>query len=99
MSRLINHFGSFFPKLQKDFRIYDGEVFSEVYEGDFYEKIPYEKIINYNISYTKTDFVSVKDFGAVPDDFNINNAEAINAAIDRCSENGGGVVVVSGGKY
>ena len=99
MSRLINHFGSFFPKLQKDFKIYDGKVFSEVYEGDFYEKIPYEKIINYNISYTKTDFVSVKDFGAVPDDFNINNAEAINAAIDRCSENGGGVVVLSGGKY
>ncbi len=99
MSRLINHFGSFFPKLQKDFKIHDGEVFSKVYAGDFYEKIPYGEYINYNINYTKTDFVSIKEFRAVPDDFKINNAEAINSAIDRCSKNGGGVVVVNGGNY
>ena len=43
MSRFLNHIGSFFPKLQKDFKIYDGEVFSEVYDGDFsYSKAEYD---------------------------------------------------------
>ena len=41
-----NHIGSFFPKLQKDFKIYDGDVFSDVYNGDFYNDIPFEKYIN-----------------------------------------------------
>lgn len=50
MSRFVNHIGSFIPKLQKDFKIYDGEIFTEVYDGDFYENIPYEKYINENIS-------------------------------------------------
>ncbi len=99
MSRLINHFYSFFPKLQKDFKIYGGEVFSEVYVGDFYAKIPYEKFINFNFDYLINDFISIKDFGAIPDDLSINNANSINSAINECSENGGGVVVVSGGNY
>ena len=44
MSRIINHIGSFFPKLQKDFKVYDGDIFSEVYDGDFLEYIPFDKI-------------------------------------------------------
>ena len=48
MSRLFNHLGSFFPKLQKDFKIYDGEVFTEVYDGDFYKDIPLQTVFSWH---------------------------------------------------
>ncbi len=99
MSRFINHFGSFFPRLQRDFKTYDGEIFSDVYDGDFFDKIPYEKYINNNVSYQLDNAIYVKDFGAIPDYSDINNADYINSAIDNCYDNGGGVVVVSGGNY
>ena len=41
---------------------------------------------------------SVKDFGAVGDGTTLDNA-AIQAAIDACGENGGGVVYFPGGSY
>ena len=99
MSRFINHIGSFFPKLQKDFKIYDGEVFSEVYDGDFYKDILYSKYINYNLNLPLENAVFIRDFGAKPNDTSINNAKYINNAIERCSNNGGGIVVVDGGAY
>ena len=99
MSRFINHFYSFFPKLQKDFKIYDGEVFSHVYDGDFYKNIPYDKYINFNPDYQINNLIYIKDFDAVPDDSNVNNANSINCAINECSKNGGGIVVVGGGNY
>ena len=99
MSRLINHIGSFFPKLQKDFKIYDGEVFSEVYDGDFYKDIPYSKYINYNLNLPLENAVFIRDFGAKPNDTSINNSKYINNAIEKCSNNGGGIVVVDGGNY
>lgn len=99
MLRLINHIGSFFPKLQKDFKLYDGEVFSEVYEGDFYKDIPYSKYINENLYIPLDNAVFVRDFGAKPNDQIVNNAVFINSAIDSCSNNGGGIVVVDGGAY
>lgn len=99
MSRFINHIGSFFPKLQKDFKIYDGEVFSEVYEGDFYKDIPYSKYINENLYIPLDNAVFVRDFGAKPNDQIVNNAVFINSAIDSCSNIGGGIVVVDGGAY
>ncbi len=99
MSRFINHIGSFFPKLQKDFKIYDGEVFSEVYDGDFYKNIPYDKYINKNIYIPSDNAIYIRDFGAKPNDNTINNAVYINSAIDTCSKNGGGLVVVDGGNY
>ena len=40
----------------------------------------------------------IKDFGAVADGKTLNTA-AIQAAIDACTEAGGGSVVVSGGVY
>lgn len=98
MSRLINHIGSFFPKLQKDFKIYDGEVFSDVYKGDFYENIPFEKYINSNVFIPTDSAVYIRDFGAKANS-NINNAHCINSAIERCNKNGGGFVVVDGGHY
>lgn len=99
MSRFLNHIGSFFPRMQKDFKIYDGDVFSEIYDGDYYADIPYDKYINYNVFYNLTEFVSIKDFGAIPENPSINNADVINSAIKKCYENGGGVVLIDGGNY
>lgn len=99
MARFFNHIGSFFPKLQKDFKIYDGEIFSDVYDGDFYENIPYEKYLNSNPSYQLENPILIEDFDAIPNNSNVNNSQAINTAIACCYENGGGVVVVSGGNY
>ncbi len=98
MSRIINHFGSFFPKLQKDFKIYDGNVFSEVYDGDFYKDIPYLNYIK-NIPLPLNNATYVCNFGAIPNDSTINNADSINSAIEYCSNNGGGIVVVDNGNY
>lgn len=99
MSRFINHIGSFLPKLQKDYKINDGEVFSEVYDGDFYKDIPYSNYINYNLKLPLDKAVYIRDFGAVSNDTSINNADYINSAIEFCSKNGGGIVVVDGGNY
>ncbi len=97
MSRIINHIGSFFPKLQKDFKIYNGEIFSTVYDGDFYNDIPFDKYINYDFNISIENAIDARNFGV-----NINcsnNAEYINNAISTCSKNGGGIVVVDGGNY
>ncbi len=99
MSRIINHIGSFFPKLQKDFKIYDGEIFSDVYVGDFYNDIPFSKYINENIYLPLDEAVYIRDFGAIPNETKINNAQAINSAINFCHKNGGGIVLVDNGEY
>ena len=99
MSRFINHIGSFLPKLQKDFKIYEGEVFSEVYDGDFYKDIPFSKYINNNLNLPLDNALFIRDFGAKPNDITINNAVFINNAIESCSNNGGGIVVVDGGTF
>lgn len=99
MSRLLNHIGSFFPKLQKDFKIYHGEIFSDIYKGDFYQEIPYNKYINKNLFVPLDNATFIRDFDVKPDDPSINNAPFINLAIQQCSNNGGGIVVVDGGNY
>ncbi len=99
MSRLLNHIFSFFPKFQKDFKIYNGEIFSEIYEGDFFENIPYSKYINENLQIPMENAVFIRDFGAKSEDCNFNNAVCINEAILHCSKSGGGIVVVDGGAY
>ncbi len=99
MSRFINHFGSFFPKLQKDFKIYDGEIFSEVYDGDFYQDVPLSEYLNYKFELPLDNAFYISDFGAIPNNASVNNAKSINAAIEFCSENGGGIVVVDKGAY
>ncbi len=99
MSRIINHFCSFFPKLQKDFKIYDGEVFSDIYEGDFYQDIPFSKYININLHLPLDNAVFVRDLGARPNDITVNNSTYINNAIETCNSNGGGIVVIDGGAY
>lgn len=99
MSRFINHIGAFFPNLQKDFKIFSDKIYTDTYKGDFFENIPYEKYINFNVGVPTDNVYSVLSYGAVPNDENINNADAINRAISLCSENGGGIVLVEGGKF
>ncbi len=99
MSRLINHICSFFPKLQKDFKVYDGAVFTDVYKGDFYEDIHFEKYINFNVPIPNENIYSILSYGAIPNNDCVNNADSINSAIKDCSENGGGIVLVEGGSF
>lgn len=99
MSRFINHIGSFFPTLQKDFRVNDGQIFTEVYDGDFCNEIPFEKYINYKLNFPYENAIYIRDFGAVPNNSNVNNCDAINKAVEKCNSEGGGVVIVDGGNY
>ena len=43
--------------------------------------------------------VSIMSFGAVPGDESVNNAGAINRAIEECASKGGGTVEVPGGEF
>lgn len=99
MSRFVNHICSFFPKLQKDFKIYEGKIFSEIYKGDFYENIPFEKYINFSVPVPNENVYSILSYGAVPNNSRVNNAHAINSAIANCSEKGGGIVLIEGGSF
>lgn len=51
------------------------------------------------ISFLLSIVVSIASFGAVGNNESVNNAEAINRAIDHCAELGGGRVVVPCGEY
>ncbi len=99
MSQITNNFCSLFLIKQKDFKIYDGDVFSNIYDGDYYKEIPYVKYISKNINIPLENAIYIRDFGAVPNDTTLNNASAINSAIEFCSNNGGGIVVVDNGNY
>lgn len=46
-----------------------------------------------------TIIVSIMSFGAVPNNESVNNAAAINAAIDHCADKGGGIVNVPSGTF
>ena len=43
--------------------------------------------------------VGIMSFGAVPNNESVNNADAINRAIEQCSNKGGGVVTVPAGVF
>lgn len=43
--------------------------------------------------------VSIMSFGAIPNDTTVNNAQAINRAIDECADKGGGQVIVPRGVF
>ena len=51
------------------------------------------------ISFILSVVVSIASFGAVSNNESVNNAEAINRAIEHCAEQGGGRVVVPCGEY
>lgn len=76
----------------KDIRVTEGEPFPQVYHGDFSSYFPKEEYIKAQTP----DRLPVYDFR----DFDgTDNCEKINNAIDYCSENGGGTVLVKGGSY
>ena len=43
--------------------------------------------------------VGIVSFGAVPNNESVNNADAINRAIEQCNNKGGGVVTVPAGVF
>ena len=51
------------------------------------------------ISFLLSIVVSIASFGAVGNNESVNNAEAINRAIEHCAEQGGGRVVVPCGEF
>lgn len=82
----------------KDLRITEGERFEEEYELDYTSYLPLESYIHPQRTPEENAFY-IKDFGAIPNNKEIDNAKAINACIDECAKNGGGYVVVSGGDF
>lgn len=79
----------------KDLRITEGEPYTEVREFDFSSYFPVENYIKEQELSTENIF-DIRSFGASTDC--IDNAEFINAAIDKASENQG-TVLISGGDF
>ncbi|MDR3264078.1 MAG: hypothetical protein LBT30_07205 [Clostridiales bacterium] len=77
-----------------------GAVYA-IQPGDFYDKVPYDDYIG-----TAADVIpdnlriyDITNYGAAIAADAAQNAKAINAAIESCSDNGGGIVLVNGGAY
>ena len=82
----------------KDLRITEGDAFKEEYEFDYTSFLPLEEYITKQETPTKNAFL-ITAFGAKPNDKSVDNSAAINECINKCAENGGGFVVVSGGDF
>ncbi len=82
----------------KDLRITEGDRYEEEREFDYTSCYPVDEYIHKAEIPTERAYF-ITDFGAVANDKSVNNAKAINDCIKRCSENGGGYVVVSGGDF
>lgn len=91
--------GWYFGVYTKDFKVTSGEVFSEVYEGDFYADIPYDDYLSDGEPPAGVYTVDIRDCGAVPDRADVNNRDAVQTAIDEVYTHGGGTVVVRGGSF
>lgn len=91
--------GYYFGVYTKDFKVTKGDVFSQVYTGDFYESIPYADYLSATQPPDDSYTVDVRTCGAVPDRANVNNQDALQTAIDDVYAHGGGVVLVTGGQY
>lgn len=82
----------------KDLRVTKGDPYTEVRKGDYSSYYPLEKYIDFNQSLPENYF-DIRDFGADVNKTDKENAQAIQKAIDKCSENAGGTVLICGGKY
>lgn len=91
--------GWYFGVYTKDFKATSGDVFSEVYEGDFYAQIPYDDYLSDTEAPAGAYTVDIRDCGAVPNRTELNNRDAIQTAIDEVSSHGGGTVLVRGGSF
>ncbi len=91
--------GWYFGVYTKDFKVTSGDIFTEVYEGDFYPNIPYDDYLKTEPLPAGVYTVDIRDCGAVPDRDDRNNRDAVQTAIDEIYAHGGGVVYVAGGSF
>ena len=82
----------------KDLRVTEGEPYTEVREGDYSSYYPLEKYISFNQPLPEK-YYDIRDFGADVNKTDEENARAVQSAIDKCSNKGGGTVLICGGKY
>ena len=82
----------------KDLRVTTGEPFTVVQEGDYSSYFPLEDYIDFTQDMPENCY-DIRDFGAAENESQEMNTSAIQKAIDDCSENGGGTVLISGGRY
>lgn len=88
--------GWYFGSYTKDFKVTKGDVFSEVYPGDFYENLQYDEYLRSAPLPTGENIFDIREYGASPD--SRNNRDAVQTALDKAAQNGG-IVLVSGGRY
>lgn len=82
----------------KDLRVTEGEPYTEVREGDYSSYYPLENYIDFNQPLLE-EYYDIKNYGADESKSDTENTKAIQSAIDECSRNGGGTVLISGGRY
>lgn len=76
----------------KDIRVTEGEVFPEVYDGDFSSYFPKDKYIKEQTP-AHTPIFNFKYFDGE------TVTDKINNAVSKCSESGGGTVLIENGDY
>ncbi len=82
----------------KDLRVTEGEPYKKVRKGDFSSYYPLESYIDFSQKPEGKVF-DVRLFGADITKSEEENTAAIQLTIDECYKNGGGTVLVEGGKY
>ena len=82
----------------KDLRVTVGDPYTEVREGDYSSYYPLESYIDFTQPLPEK-FYDIRDFGADTNKTEEENTKAVQAAIDECNKNGGGTVLISGGRY
>ena len=82
----------------KDLRVTVGDPFTEIREGDYSSYYPLESYIDFTQT-PPSDCYDIRQYGADEKAGQEINTAAFQKAIDECSENGGGTVLVSGGRY
>lgn len=82
----------------KDLRVTSGEPYTEVREGDYSSYYPLENYIDFTQDVPQSCY-DIRVFGAHTDKSEEENTRCIQSAIDECHKNGGGTVLVQGGKY
>lgn len=81
----------------KDIRVSCGDVYSQVRKNDFSSYYPEQDYIS-SAALPAENVFDIRDFGAVPNNENADNANAVNAAMEAAACVGG-YVYVGGGVY
>ncbi|MDR3293907.1 MAG: hypothetical protein LBT20_07395 [Clostridiales bacterium] len=75
-----------------------GEVYP-IQAGDFYDKVPFDEYVASVALPENQRVYDISLYGAAVNATAVTNAKAINRAVEDCSSDGGGVVLVRGGAY